>query len=86
MSEIRLNDLSEEQMVELGFGLWNEETRLFLIPLWLFPFLPDDTQAESISGEHIAKKYKMDTDNRFGCLAYGVRPCESQIRMEIGAS
>jgi hypothetical protein len=70
-------DLTEAEMRELGFGKWAEEDPMFLIPLWLFPFLPDEVDCGSISGEkRILKKSEMDNDTRFGCLAYGVMPKE----------
>jgi len=68
-------DLTEAEMRELGFGKWSKEDPMFLIPLWLFPFLPDEVDCGSISGEkRILKKSEMDNDHRFGCLAYGVVP------------
>lgn len=68
-------DLTEAEMRELGFGKWSKEDPMSLIPLWLFPFLPDEVDCGSISGEkRILKKSEMDNDHRFGCLAYGVMP------------
>lgn len=70
------NDLTEDQMKDLGFGLWSEENPIRLIPLWLFPFLKDEFSAGSIGDEPatMIKKSEMDNDHRFGCLAYGVIP------------
>lgn len=70
------NDLTEEQMKDLGFGFWSEENPIHLIPLWLFPFLKDEFLARSIGDEPatMIKKSEMDNDHRFGCLAYGVMP------------
>jgi hypothetical protein len=68
-------DLTEAEMVDLGFGKWSKETPMRLIPLWLFPFLADEMETECIDGEKkTLKKADMDNDNRFGCLAYGVVP------------
>ena len=68
-------DLTEAEMQELGFGKWAEEDPMFLIPLWLFPFLADEVDCGCISGEkRRMKKTEMDNDHRFGCLAYGVMP------------
>jgi len=68
-------ELTETEMADLGFGIWNDTTTMRLIPLWLLPFLADEIEAECISGEKtVIKKSEMDNDNRFGCLAYGVTP------------
>ena len=68
-------DLTEAEMRELGFAKWAAEDSMYLIPLWLFPFLTDEVDCGCISGEkRIYKKSEMDNDARFGCLAYGVSP------------
>lgn len=68
-------ELTEDEMTDLGFGKWSEETPMRLIPLWLFPFLAEEIETECIDGEKkLTKKSEMDNDNRFGCLAYGVIP------------
>jgi hypothetical protein len=72
---INLSDLTEKEMLELDFCKVTEEDTMFLIPLWLFPFLTEDVDCRCISdNKHIQKKSEMDNDNRFGCLAYGVVP------------
>lgn len=69
------SDLTEKEMRELGFRKWSEDDPMFLIPLWIFPFLPDEVDCGCIDGEkRIQKKSEMDNDHRFGCLAYGVMP------------
>ena len=68
-------ELTEDEMTDLGFGKWSEESTMRLIPLWLFPFLAEEIETECIDGEKkLTKKSEMDNDNRFGCLAYGVIP------------
>jgi hypothetical protein len=68
-------DMDEEQLIDLGFQKWSEENPVYLIPLWLFPFLPEEVELRCINGEkNTLKKADMDNDNRFGCLAYGVIP------------
>jgi hypothetical protein len=68
-------ELTEEQMVDLGFGRWSKENPMRLIPLWLLPFLAEEIDCECIDGEKkLLKKSDMDNDNRGGCLAYGVIP------------
>jgi hypothetical protein len=70
------NDLTSDQMKELGFGMWDEESGLMLIPLWLFPFIADEIQCGSISNadKGLVKRSDMDNDVRFGCIAHGVVP------------
>lgn len=72
---IHLEELTAEQMDDLGFGVWSEENPMRLIPLWLLPFLPEEVNCGCIDGEiGKLKKSEMDNDHRFGCLAYGVMP------------
>jgi hypothetical protein len=77
IDKLKLDDLilSGEEMDFLEFGRWSKESPVRLIPLWLFPFLPDVIETESILGEKATlKKSEMDLDNCFGMLAYGVFP------------
>jgi hypothetical protein len=72
---IQPSELTEDEMIDLGFGKWSDETPMRLIPLWLFPFIAEEIETECIDGEKkLMKKSEMDNDNRFGCLAYGVIP------------
>lgn len=65
--------LSVEELKELGFKKWDEESELYLIPLWAFDLIPDGTVLECISGERVIKgKDEIDLDVRFGCIAYGL--------------
>lgn len=70
------NDLTAVEMDALGFGKWSEESTLRLIPLWMHPYLANEFRGGSISGEEreMLKREDIDTDHRFGCLAYGVFP------------
>ena len=68
------NEMSIEQLENLGFKKWDDKSGLMLIPLYLYPFLKDGLMCASISdieARHI-KVSDIDTDNRFGCLAYGI--------------
>lgn len=56
------NDLTEIEMEELGFGSWGENSKLKLIPIWIFPFLNECLDVESISGEKYTKKSDIDND------------------------
>lgn len=67
--------LSLEELKELGFSKWSEESELQLIPLWAFDLIPDGTELESISGNKAVKgKGEIDLDVRFGCIAWGFKP------------
>ena len=72
------NELTESEMKELGFGKWNEENSIRLIPIWLFPFLTDSFICGSIDGNDLKlrSKSELDNDHRFGYLAYGCNPKE----------
>jgi hypothetical protein len=48
---------------------------LRLIPLYLYPSLPVGITLTSIDGEEIVfNGSNIDTDMRFGCLAWGIKP------------
>lgn len=48
---------------------------LRLIPLYLYPSLPIGITLTSISGEEIVfNGSNIDTDIRFGCIAWGIKP------------
>ena len=68
------NEMTKDQLINLGFQKWDDESGLILIPLYVYPFLKDEIMCGSISDKeaNLIKKSDIDTDNRFGCLAYGV--------------
>lgn len=68
------NDLTEEQLISLGFARWSEQLPIRLIPIWLFPFLAEEFECYSIGGIKYNKKSAIDSDHRMGALAYGVLP------------
>jgi len=68
------NKMTKKELKEIGFGLWHKESNLWLIPIWLYPFLVNDIKTVSIGGNEYTSKDQLDTDNRFGCLAYGIIP------------
>lgn len=73
LGTVDITKLTAPQMEDLGFLLWSEDNPIRLIPLWLVKFLPDMVECESIDGEKSVPA-NMDNDNRFGCVAYGLRP------------
>ncbi|AFC21802.1 hypothetical protein GAP32_352 [Cronobacter phage vB_CsaM_GAP32] len=67
--------LTLSEMQELGFGKWEEGSKLMLIPLWLMQFIDPELEVTCISGE-VCQFKDADNDNRYGCLAYGIFPKE----------
>lgn len=68
------NDMTAEELEERGFGKWDDDSDIMLIPLWMLPFLPNEVKTTDIMGKDHTKKSEIDNDNRFGYLAYGVVP------------
>ena len=68
------NEMTVDQLDNLGFQKWDDDSGLMLIPLYVYPFLKDEFMCGSISdiAARNIKASDIDTDNRFGCLAYGV--------------
>lgn len=69
------DNLTEEDCKELRFCKWDEESGIYLIPLYLFPIIPIGLKVYSISGNEIVNDgTNLDNDIRFGCIAYGIKP------------
>ena len=51
---------------------------LALIPIWLYPFIPEDLELTSIGGNKDFAP-NIDTDVRFGCLAWGILLKEDSV-------
>lgn len=64
-------NLTLQEAKELRFCRWDEESDLWLIPIWLYPFIPEDLELTSIGGNK-GFAPNIDTDTRFGCLAWGI--------------
>lgn len=74
-NHIDWENLTEEDCKELRFGRWDEESGVYLIPLYLFPIIPIGLKVYSINGEEIVNDgTNLDNDTRFGCVAYGIKP------------
>lgn len=71
---INFEKLTQDEAKELGFGKWNEETNLYLLPLYLVPLLPKGIELTYIDGETFIfdKIEDLDLDIRFGMLSFGV--------------
>jgi hypothetical protein len=69
-----ITELSGEELNILGFKLWDEESGVYLAPLWAYDLIPDGTVLTSIDGDTLVKgEDDIDFDVRFGCLAYGIK-------------
>ena len=74
-TDIDWDNLTEEDCRELRFGIWDKESPVRLIPIWLYKVIPIGTKLTCIDGQEIIYDGKnIDLDNRFGCLAYGIVP------------
>lgn len=77
-NHIDWDNLTEEDCKELRFGKWDEESGIYLIPLYLFPIIPIGLKVYCISGDEIVNDgTNLDNDIRFGCIAYGIKPKNS---------
>ena len=78
LSELRkhidFSKLTREEAIELRFGRWDEESDLYLIPLYLLPIVPVGTELTCINGKSIIYDgTNVDDDIRFGCIAWGIK-------------
>lgn len=84
---VDLNQLDEQELEILGFLSWSQSfPGMRLIPIWVFPALPSHGTVYDIHGERInySPDDPLDTDCRYGMLAYGVMPLgEPLIRSEV---
>ena len=69
-----LDNLTRERAKNLRFGRWNEDEQsdLYLFPLWFVFFLPYGTKVIGIGGDTFEYSEESDLDIRFGCVAFGV--------------
>lgn len=77
--EVQVGILYEEEMIALGFRKWSEGLPIYLIPAYLFPFLPVGEHFISITGEEILfDPEETDEDSRAGCLSFGLYPAQPE--------
>lgn len=78
VSKEEIDQLSKEQLLDIGFGVWNTENdeSLLLIPLTLVPVFKDDVLVIGIDDEEEPLK-AVDKDIRYGCIAAGFKRKES---------
>lgn len=71
--DIDFSKLTRKEAIELRFGKWDDETDLYLIPLYLLPLIPIGIRLTSINGDTVIYDgTNIDNDTRFGCLAWGI--------------
>lgn len=62
--------LMDSMLLDWGFGRWDEN--LWLIPIWMKPFINPKVEVVSINGKTVPfSEVDNDNDNRGGLLAYG---------------
>lgn len=70
---IDFTKLTREEAAILGFGKWEDESNLYLIPLYLLPIIPIGTELTCISGKKVIYDgHNVYNDIRFGCIAWGI--------------
>ena len=69
-----IDQLSKEQLLDIGFGVWNTENNesLLLIPLVLVPVFKENVLVIGIDDEEEPLKV-VDKDIRYGCIAAGFK-------------
>lgn len=72
-ADIDLRKCSCEELKALGFGRWEEESKLMLIPASIANMLDQEMQVVSISGMLKVLK-NAGTDIRFGMRSVGIIP------------
>lgn len=71
---IDFNNLTQEEARALRFCKWDDKSNLMLIPLYMLPLIPKGTELTDIGNNKVIYEGpdSIDTDIRFGCLAYGI--------------
>lgn len=74
ISKEEIDQLSKEQLLDIGFGVWNTENdeSLLLMPLVLVPVFKEDVLVIGIDDEEEPLKV-IDKDIRYGCIAAGFK-------------
>ena len=68
-----LAQLTKDQLIEAGFRHFSDESDLLLIPIYLYRALHPRLKVFSISDEPPRCLNEVDTDVRYGLLAYGIK-------------
>ena len=51
-----LNNMTDEQLFDLGFNYLETTSRLMLFPVWMYVFIPDDAILYDIEGNEYCKR------------------------------
>lgn len=79
-----ITKLSIADLKVLGFEKWEEESDLYLVPLWIFNILPHGLVLTSIDGvERVKGKDEIDLTTRFGCIGWGIIPNECKKEEKV---
>ena len=70
--EIDFNDIDLETAKLIGMQRWDEESKLWLFPAYLYSIIPNGLEVVAIDGTKEIWNGKQDDDCRFGALAYGL--------------
>jgi len=73
ITEKELLQLTKDQLIEAGFRHFSDESDLLLIPIYLYHALHPRLKVFSISDEPPCCLNEVDTDVRYGLLAYGIK-------------
>lgn len=66
------NDIDLETAKLIGMQVWDEESKLWLFPAYLYPIIPNGLEVTAIDGTKETWNGKQDDDCRFGALAFGL--------------
>jgi hypothetical protein len=83
--KIDFTQITEKEAEILGFRKFDEESYLYLIPLWIYDALPNGIELTSILGIRAIKGTDyVDNDVRMGCMGYGIviRPAEQVYKSD----
>lgn len=74
ISKEEIDQFSKEQLLDIGFGVWNTENNesLLLMPLTLVPIFKENILVIGIDEEEEPLK-TIDKDIRYGCIAAGFK-------------
>ena len=74
ISKEEIDQFSKEQLIDIGFGVWNTENdeTLLLMPLVLVPLFKEDVLVVGIDDEVELLK-DTDKDIRYGCIPSGFK-------------
>lgn len=90
-TSIEWDDLTRDDFLSLGFMCYGYEQEdpyeLWLIPIWLYPIIPDGLQLEDIHmNSFLFNRETTPYETFYGCMTYGIKisnPCYKKSIEEI---